>query len=258
MARRTKLFALAAALLGSTAALAAWSARRNPKPGPTAGPKPKPKPKSKPKPREQVPENDPGWRVEKAYRRLVFACILVASAAIAVLAAHQENWLGDIVVLVTGFGVLGGILWAVAWRRGAWVPYGDFGQLTFTMLGLLVLALSGPGLVTDLVLTHRGAPALIEVAPARPFHHATLVLPGGSTPLRGDLRSMAETVEGERFTVLYDRGRFVRPALPEDVDPSLGTLFALAGAGILAVTVLGFGFPLEWPRWGPPDEPGEA
>jgi hypothetical protein len=256
MARRTKLFALAAALVGSTAALAAWSARRNPKPGPK--PKPNPKPQPQPQPRKQVPEDDPGWRVEKAYRRLVFAGILVTSAAVAVLAAYQENWLGEIVVLVTGFGVLGAALWAVAWWRGAWVPYGDFGQLTFTMLGLLVLALSGPGLVTDLVLTHRGATVLIEVAPVRPFHDATLVLPGGSTPLRGDLRSMAETVEGERFTVLYDRGRFVRPMLPEDVDPSLGTLFALAGAGILAVTVLGFGFPLEWPRWGPPDEPGEA
>ncbi|MEV6646480.1 hypothetical protein [Amycolatopsis sp. NPDC051371] len=249
MARRTKLFALAA-LLGSTAALAAWSTRR-----PRTKPKPKPKPRPKPKP---VPEDDPGWRVEKAYRRLVFAGVLAASAAVSVLAAYQEDRLGETIVLVAGFGVLGGILWAVAWWRGAWLPYRDFGQLTFTMLGLLVLAFSGPGLVTGLVLTHRGAQVLIEVAPARPGHAAPLVLPGGSTPLRGDLRSTAETVEGERFTVLYDRGGFVRPMLPEDVDPSLSTLFVLAGVAVLGVTVLGFGFPLEWPRWGPPDEPGEA
>lgn len=247
MARRARYFALAA-LLGTTAALAAWSARRDPQP----------KPRPKPKPREQVPEDDPGWRVEKVYRRLVFAGVLAASAAVAVLAAHQENRLGEIVVLVTGFGVLAGAVWAVARWRGAWVPYGDFGRLTFTMLGLLVLALSGPGLVTDLVLTHRGAPVLIEVAPVRPFHHSTLVLPGGSTPLRGDLRSSAETVEGERFTVLYDRGRFVRPMLPEDVNPSPGTVFVLAGAGILAVTVLGSGFPLEWPNRSRRGAPGAA
>jgi hypothetical protein len=31
--------------------------------------------------------------------------------------------------------------------------------------------------------------------------------------------------------------------LPEDVNPSLSTVFVLAGARILAATVLGFGFP---------------
>ncbi|VVJ19448.1 Uncharacterised protein [Amycolatopsis camponoti] len=242
MARRSKFFALAA-LVGSTAALAAWSTRR-----PRA--KRKPKPERSPKPSPPPPEDDSAWHRRKAHRRLVFTGVLVASAAISVWAAHQETRIGEGGVLVGGFGVLGAVLWAVAWRRGAWTPGDDFGQLTFTMLGLLVLAFSGPGLVTDLVLTHRGAPILIEVAPARPSHDATLVLPGGSTPLRGDLRGFADTVEGERFTVLYDPGRFVRPALPEDVNPSLGTVFFLAGAGMLAVTVLGFGFPLEWPRWG--------
>ncbi|WP_372669409.1 hypothetical protein [Amycolatopsis kentuckyensis] len=246
MAGRTRFFALAAALLGSTAALAAWSARR-----PRTKPEPKPRPKPKP-----VPEDDPGWRVEKAYRRLVFAGVLAASAVISIWAAHQETRGGEAAVCITGFGVLGATLWVTAWWRGAWVWDEDLGQLMFTMLGLFVLALSGPGLVTDLVLTHRGAPVLIEVAPAQSRHFVPLVLPGGSTPLRGDLRSTVETVVGERFTVLYDRGGFVRSELPEEVNPSLGTVFVLAGAGILGVTVLGFGFPLEWPRWGPPDEPG--
>lgn len=238
MAGRTKLLALAAALLGSTAALAAWSARRS---------RPAPKPRPQPKPRP-VPDDDPGWRVEKLYRRLVFAGVLAASAALSVWAAHQETRGGEAAVLIAGFGGLGATLWAVAWWRGAWVWGGDFGQLTVTLLGLGVLALSGPGLVTDLVLTHRGAPVLIEVAPASPGHPVPLVLPGGSTPLRGDLRSTAETVVGERFTVRYDRGGFVRPELPEEVNPSLGTVFFLVGAGLPAVTVLGFGFPLDWPR----------
>ena len=249
MAGRTRYFALAAALLGSAAALAARSARR-----PRTDPKPRPKPK-KPRP---VPDDDPGWRLEKVYRRLVFAGVLAASAAISVWAAHQETRGGETLVCIAGFGGLGAILWAVAWWRGAWMWDEDYGQLTFTMLGLAVLALSGPGLVTDLVLTHRGAPVLIEVAPAQGRHFVPLVLPGGSTPLRGDLRSTVEPVVGDRFTVRYDRGGFVRPELPEEVNPSLGTLFVLAGAGILGVTVLGFGFPLEWPRWGPPDEPEAA
>ncbi|SEF36401.1 hypothetical protein SAMN05421837_110156 [Amycolatopsis pretoriensis] len=257
MAGRTRFFALTAALLGSTAALAAWSARR-PRTNPSPKAKPKAEVKAKPEPRRRVPADDPGWRWRKTCRRLVFAGLLAASAAISVWAAHQETRLGETTVLVAGFGVLAAALWAVAWWRGAWVWGGDFGQLTFSMLGLAVLALSGSGLVTELVLTHRGALTQIEVAPASPGHPVPLVLPGGSTPLRGDLRGMVETVPGERFTVAHDRGRFVRPMLPEDVNPSLGTVFFLVGAGLLGVTVLGFGFPLDWPRWGPPDEPAAA
>lgn len=249
MARRTKVFALAAALLGSTAALAAWSARR---------PRTNPKPKPKRTPSTYAPEHDPLWRRTKTHRRLVFAGVLAASAVLSVWAAHQETRPGETAVLLCGFGVLGATQWAVAWWRGAWAWGADFGQLTFSMLGLAVLGFSGSGLVTELALTHRGAPVLIEVAPASPGHPVPLVLPGGSTPLRGDLRGLVDTVVGERFTVVYDRGEFVRPMLPEDVNPSLGTVFVLVGAGMLGVTVLGFGFPLDWPRWGPPDGPGAA
>ncbi|WP_290054115.1 hypothetical protein [Amycolatopsis solani] len=243
MLRRTKLFALAA-VLGSSAVLAARRARKNPKP-----PKPPKAPKPPKPPREPVEDDSVPHRT-KVHRRLVFLAVLLASAAVSVLTANQETWLGDIAVRVLGFGAIGGVLCAVAWWRGAWVRDGDLGQLTFSMTGLAVLALSGPGLVTELVLTHRSAPALVEVAPMRPDHDCTLVLPGGSTPLRGDLRSFATCVEGERFTVVWDRGRFVRPMLPEEVNPSSGTVFFLLGAGVLAITVVGFGFPLDWPKWG--------
>jgi hypothetical protein len=189
---------------------------------------------------------------DKWTRRLVLAGIFGASAGLAVVAAYQEQFYSELGMFVIGFIALAATLWLVAWRRGAWTMRDDTPLLTFNMLGLILLTAGGPGLVTELVLTHRGAPIAVEVARASTDgdggNDYTLVVPHGSTPLRGELHTSVEFAVGERFTVLFDRGRFVRPMLPEDVDPAFPALFVLAGSAILGITVLRFGFPLGTDR----------
>ncbi len=136
---------------------------------------------------------------------------------------------------------------------GEWASSEDhyYSPLLFSLLGLSCLLFGGSAAVTEVVLTHRGQPVTVEVARANLDANGggtyRLVLPGGSTLLPADLHADVEFALAERFTVLVDRGRFVRPMLPEDVDPAVPAAFVLAGAGILGVTVLRLGYPLRRP-----------
>jgi hypothetical protein len=182
------------------------------------------------------------------HRVLVLAAVLATSAVLAVLSAHEERPSAGTAIVVTGFAVLGVVLWAVAWLRDAWGPRRGHLPLLSGLAGLLFLAVGGPAVVTEVVLAHRGTPTEVVAARVRPFRdgggHYTLVRPGERVPLRGDLRDDAGFAPGERFTVLADRAGFVRPMLPEDVDPAWPAGYVLAGAGILATVVLRSGFPL--------------
>lgn len=181
----------------------------------------------------------------RLHRRLVLTAVLVTSAAFWVWSAAQEQRADGFRVAALGFCVIAGVLWAVAFWRGDWRPGEDYGRLSASILGLLILTCAGPSLVSELVLTHRGTQVEVEVATTPLFEDEyTVVLPGGVTPLRGTLRTDYDFDRGERFTAAVDRGRFVRPMPAEEVNPALSTLFVLAGTGILAITVLAFGFPL--------------
>lgn len=175
-------------------------------------------------------------------RAIVFAVVLVAAAAIVVASAHEERHSAGTAILVTGFAVLGVLLGAIAWWRGAWSPRGNHLRLVFGLLGLLFLAVGGPAAVAGVILAHRGTPTEVEAVRVRPFAGGggdyTLVPAGGSTPLRGDLRDDLGLVGGQRFTVLADRARFVRPMLPEDVDPAFPALYVLTGTAFLGAAVL--------------------
>lgn len=57
-------------------------------------------------------------------------------------------------------------------------------------------------MVSEVILTHRGERATVEVAGIPTADDYTLVVPGGSTPLLGQPRSSLEFAAGERFTVL--------------------------------------------------------
>ncbi|WIY03089.1 hypothetical protein QRX60_04270 [Amycolatopsis mongoliensis] len=186
-------------------------------------------------------------RRAKGHRALVPAVVFVASAALVVWSAHEERQSTATALLVTGFAVIGVVLWAIAWVRDAWGPRTGHVPPALSLVGLFFLAVGGPALVTDVVLAHRGTPTEVEVARVSPFPDGgdyPLVLPGGSTPVRGDLRDDGGLAAGERLTVLADRGRFVRPMLPEDVDPAFPALYVLTGAGLLAAAGLRSGFPL--------------
>lgn len=238
--RARRRFVLAA-VLGSTAALAVLSARR-----PRGKRPPRPNRPARPSPPER-PEIEPVPPWTKIHRRLVFAVLLVVCAALSVLAAHEELTDSGFGMTVTGIGGLTVVVWLVAWRRGAWSPSRHHGHLGVTVLCLGLPAGAGSSVVAEVVLAHRGRPVTVEVAHTRGAAGAwdyTLVVPGGSTPLRGRLHTSVEFAAGERFTVLADRGGFVRPMLPEDVDPAFPAAFVLLGAGVLGVTVLRFGFPL--------------
>jgi hypothetical protein len=191
----------------------------------------------------------------KLRRRLTLAALLTVAAVVAVLAAHEEQHDGGLGLSLFGCVLIVLVLGAAAWRGGWRSEQEYYFPLTFAVLGLSFLVFGGPAVVTEVVLTHRGVPVQVEVSRASLDEDGgggtyTLVLPGGSTPLRGTLRAGAGFAEGERFTVLVDRGRFVRPMLPEDVDPAFPAAFVLAGAGILGSTVLRSGFPLARVRRG--------
>jgi len=229
-----------AAVLGSSAILVALAARR-----PAADP-----PRRKPsRPAVKVPRKTTVTpRAEttvtpraKLQRRLVLTAILGASAALSTLAAYQEDSGLAFVILFIGFGGIALVLWLVAWRRWTWNR--QDGLLLFALLSLMLLFSTGQAVVTEVILTHRGVRLTVEVAQIRDDYY-TLVLPGSSTPLRGELQTSLDFAVGERFTVLYDRGRFVRPMLPEDVNPSVPATFVFVAVVTLAITVLRFGFPL--------------
>lgn len=193
-------------------------------------------------PKTEAPRDEAVVPQSKLPGRIVLAVVYAAVAVLSVVAANQEQADSGLGLAIIGFAVLALALWLFAWRRGTWHLHDD-ARLVFALLGLILLTSGTPGLVTEVILTHRGTPVQVEVARLRTgageSHDYTLVLPGGSTPLRGRLKTSLEFAVGERLTVLYDRGRFVRPMLPEDVNPDVPAAFVVVGAGILAASVPG-------------------
>jgi hypothetical protein len=238
-----------AAVLTASAAVTVLSARR-----PRARTPRAPRPRSKPRPVPAVPREQLVTPRVKLHRRLTLAAFLTAAAAIAVLSAQEEQDGGGLGLSLFGFVVCTLVLIVASWW-GEWAEKKDYYlPLVFSVLGLSCLIFGGPAVVTEVILTHRGEPTEVQVVRASLDANGggtyRLVLPGGSTTLRGTLRAGVEFVEGERLTVLVDRGRFVRPMLPEEVDPAVPAAFVLGGAGILGVTMLRSGYPLRRPRSG--------
>lgn len=94
-------------MLGSSAVLAAWSARR-----PRAkGPRPRPAPRPRRPPVDDVVPPE-----AKVHRWLALAAILLAGACLSVWSAHQERLGTGALISMLGFGAIGVVLWAVAWR----------------------------------------------------------------------------------------------------------------------------------------------
>ncbi|MCR6487560.1 hypothetical protein M8542_32510 [Amycolatopsis sp. OK19-0408] len=223
-----------AAVLGSSAVLAALSARppRDHRPPP-----PSPVPPKAP----ETPAPEPPQFLAKVYRQLVLAALLVVSAAVSVFAAHEElSGSGD---GITTTGILGLIaaLVLLGWWRGTWDVHYDTGLLAFCAVGLILVLCAGPAVVTEMVLAHRGTPVTVEAVRTGADDY-TLVVPGGSTPLRGLLHTSGQLPA--TFTALVDPEGFVRPMRAADVSPAFPAAVLLGGAGVLGVTVLGSGFPL--------------
>jgi hypothetical protein len=233
-----------AAVLTASAAVTVLSTRRPRVRTPRA-----PKPKPKPRPAPEVPRAPLVTPRVKLHRRSTLAAFLAAAAVLAVLSAHEEREDGGFELVVLGLVGFTLVLVLASWW-GGWATKEDYYfPLLFAMLGLSCLLFGGPAVVTEVILAHRGQPVLVEVAQAGYAEDGggtyRFVLPGGSTLLPGNLRTDVDFALGERLTVLVDRGGFVRPMLPEEVDPAVPAAFVLGGAGVLGVTVLRYGYPLR-------------
>ncbi|MEU4248194.1 hypothetical protein AB0F15_12340 [Amycolatopsis sp. NPDC026612] len=231
--RKTRRRLALAAVVTASVAVTALSARR-PRASTPREPKPRPKPEPKPRPAPEVPSQLLVTPRVKLHRRLTLAAFLTVAAVLAVLSAHEDQAAGGFGVSVLGLAGFTLVLLVASWW-GQWAAGEDhyYFPLLFSVFSLACLLYGGSAAVTEVVLTHRGLPVTVEVARASLDANGggtyRLVLPGGSTPLPADLHADVEFAEGDRFTVLVDRDRFVRPMLPEDVDPAVPAAFVLGG-----------------------------
>ncbi len=223
--RKTRQLLVLATVLGAVLATKSTRAPRAPGPRPPVEPPPVSEPSA------VAYGND-------LHRPVLLLGVLAASAVVSVWSAHQQRQADAALVAGIGFGAIAAAVWAVAYRQGDLWPDEGFARLSFGMVGLLLLVLSGPALVTELTLTERGTPVVAEVTPARPHR---LVVPGKPAPLPGDLRTSTDFAVGERTTALVDPARFVRPMPRDEVNPHLDSGFVLAGTGILAIALLSLG-----------------
>ncbi|MGW5748004.1 hypothetical protein [Amycolatopsis sp. NPDC003861] len=226
--RKTRQLLLVATVLGAVLATRSTRPPRAPEPRPLA------EPRTVPEPPAVTYGND-------LHRPVLLLGVLATAAVVSVWSAHQQRQADAALVAGVGFGAIAAAVWAVAYRWGDLRPDEGFARLSFGMFGLLLLALSGPALVTELTLTGRGTPVAAEVAPARQAGAYRLVVPGKPAPLPGDLRTTTEFAPGDRTTALIDPARFVRPMPRDEVNPHLDAGFGLAGTGILAIALLSLG-----------------
>jgi hypothetical protein len=183
-------------------------------------------------------------------RVLTLVVVLGLAAGVAVLAAHQEDSDTALGLGITGLVVLGGTLFFVAYRRGAWRPWNGNAVLAVTLAGLVAVITAGSSAVSQVVLTTRGEQvdvvvvALDTEADAKGYRSYAVVTAAESTPLRGALHTREPLNDGEVVTVLADPAGFVRPLLPADTATTTFVLIALAGVALLVATTLRTGFPL--------------
>jgi hypothetical protein len=184
-----------------------------------------------------------------ARRAPSFVAVLGLSAGVAVITAPQDFEATS----GTGLGgtfLICGILWFVAWRRKAWGPRFGTGALGMALAGVMGVAAAGSTAVSEVVLAARGEPVEVVIvsrgeADADGDRIYELAPRAESTAVRGNLHTTRKLDEGATLTVLADPNEFVRPSLPEDVAAVPWVLIVLLGVGFLALSMIGFGFPLE-------------
>jgi hypothetical protein len=181
-------------------------------------------------------------------RVLMFVAVLGVSSTVAVVAAHQERFDAGFGILMVGVAAIGGLLWLVAWWRGAWRLSHGYNALAVSLAGLAAVTAAGSTAVSEVVLAARGElvdVSLVELDVDPDQHHRYALVPvTESAPVYGDLHTKQVFPHGQPVAVLVDRSEFVRPMLPEDMDTVGFVLITLAGIGLLAGGMIGFGFPL--------------
>lgn len=185
-------------------------------------------------------------RAALPHRLLAFVVILGTCVGLAVVSALVDDG--------GGFGFLGVLLlaptlWFVALRRGAWQLTERAPRFWMCVLGVVLVCTAGTHAVSHTVLATRGEAVEVEVLAqdrADESGDRTYYLFRAS-----DLFMLPDTLTIDReldedavFTLLIDPEGVVAPMYPEDLDAVTWVLLAVAGIGLLAITVIGFGFPL--------------
>jgi len=180
------------------------------------------------------------------HRILAFVVILGTCVGLAVLSAVVDDgsWIG-----LLGFLLLAPTLWIVALRRGPWQLTERAPKFWMCVLGVILVGIAGTHAVSHTVLATRGEAMEVEVLAqdrADESGDRTYYLYRSS-----DLFMLPDTFTTDReldedavFTLLIDPEGVVSPMYPEDLDAVIWVLLAVGGVGILAIVVIGFGFPL--------------
>ena len=165
---------------------------------------------------------------------------------LAVLSAVVDDGSG---IGLLGFLLLAPTLWIVALRRGPWQLTERAPRFWMCVLGVIMVGIAGTHAVSHTVLAARGETMEVEVLAQDPADESgdrtySLFRASDLSILPDTFTTDRELDEDAVFTLLIDPEGVVEPIFPEDLDAVTWVLLAVAGVGLLAITVIGFGFPL--------------
>ena len=186
----------------------------------------------------------PDDRAALPHRVLAFVVILGACVGLAVVSAAVGGGIGFI-----GMLLIAATLWFVALRRGAWQLTENYGRFWVCVAGVIGVATTGSHAVSHTVLAARGEVVKVTVlaqgpADANGDRTYSLFRASDQSLLPDTLETEQELDEDTTITLLVDPGGFVPPMFPEDVEGVTVMIMPVAGVGLLAITVIGLGFPL--------------
>jgi hypothetical protein len=170
--------------------------------------------------------------------------ILGACVGLAVVSAAAGGGIGFI-----GMLLIAATLWFVALRRGAWQLTGWPGTFWLCVVGVIGVAALGSNAVSHTVLAARGEVVEVTVlaqgpADANGDRTYSLFRASDQSLLPDTLETEQELDEDTTITLLVDPRGFVPPMFPEDIEGITVMIIPVAGVGLLAITVIGSGFPL--------------
>ncbi len=188
----------------------------------------------------------PDDRAALPHRVLAFVVILGTCVGLAVISLAVADGGGTALL---GLLLLAATLWFVALRRGPWQLTGMAPTFWGCVLGVILVGAAGMHAVSHTVLATRGETLEVEVlkqgaADENGDRTYTLFRASDLSILPDTLETDRQLDEDATITLLVDPAGFVPPIFPEDLATVPWLLLAVSGVGLLALTVIGSGFPL--------------
>lgn len=188
----------------------------------------------------------PDDRAALPHRVLAFVVILGTCVGLAVVSLTVADGGG---IALLGILLLAATLWFVALRRGPWQLTERAPSFWGCVLGVILVGTAGMHAVSHTVLATRGEALEVEVleqdaADENGDRTYTLFRASDLSILPDTLETDRELDEDATITLLVDPEGLVPPIFPEDLATGIWLILAMSGVGLLALTVIGFGFPL--------------